>query len=257
MLILKKNLLISRIRRFLIVGFSKRAGKNCFGRKTIFTQSGGYKLFYNNIDYKRNLADIFILLRIEKNILYTSFLGFICYSNGYFCYILLSDFIKNIKTIYSGFVTYYKYAPSFLSLIPAGNFIHHVEVTPTKGVKLMRAAGTMCFIISKENNYSFLKMKSGWMLKLSNFCIAILGKMSNELHFVTRIHNAGKNRKLGFRPTVRGVAKNPCDHPHGGGEGTGSPPKAHKTPYGKLTKSPTTNKKFQKRNRILYKVFKK
>jgi large subunit ribosomal protein L2 len=162
MLSLKKNLLINRVRRFLIIGFSKRAGKNCFGRKTIFTQSGGYKLFYNNIDYKRNLSDIFILLRIEKNILYTSFLGFVCYSNGYFCYILLSDYIKNIKTIYSGFVTYYnKYGPSFLSLIPAGNFIHHVEVIPTKGVKLMRAAGTMCFIISKENNYSFLKMKSG------------------------------------------------------------------------------------------------
>jgi large subunit ribosomal protein L2 len=161
MLNFKKNLLINRIRRNLITGFSKRAGKNCFGRKTIFTQSGGYKLFYNNIDYKRNLADIFILLRIEKNILYTSFLGFICYSNGYFCYVFLSDFMKNLKNIYSGFVINYKFAPSFLSLIPAGNFIHHVEVIPTKGVKIMRAAGTMCFIISKENNYSFLKMKSG------------------------------------------------------------------------------------------------
>jgi len=71
----------------------------------------------------------------------------------------------------------------------------------------MRAAGTMGFIISKENDYSFLKMKSGWMLKLSNYCIAILGKMSNELHFVTRIKNAGKNRQLGFRPTVRGLQK--------------------------------------------------
>lgn len=119
MLGLKKNLLIKRIRSLLIIGFSKRAGKNCFGRKTIFTQSGGYKLFYNNLDFKRNMPDIFVLLRIEKSILYTSFLGFICYSNGYFCYIFLSDFIKNLKTIYSGFVTNYKYAPSFLSLIPA------------------------------------------------------------------------------------------------------------------------------------------
>jgi len=161
MLGLKKNLLIKRIRNLLIIGFSKRAGKNCFGRKTIFTQSGGYKLFYNNLDLKRNMPDIFVLLRIEKSILYTSFLGFICYSNGYFCYIFLSDFIKNLKTIYSGFVTNYKYAPSFLSLIPAGNFIHHIEITPTKGVQIMRAAGTMGFIISKENNYSFLKMKSG------------------------------------------------------------------------------------------------
>ena len=73
MFYLKKNLLINRVRKFLIIGFSKRAGKNCFGRKTIFTQSGGYKLFYNNIDYKRNLADIFVLIRIEKSILYTSY----------------------------------------------------------------------------------------------------------------------------------------------------------------------------------------
>jgi ribosomal protein L2 len=81
--------------------------------------------------------------------------------------------------------------------------------------------------------------------------------MSNEPHFVTRKPNAGYNRMLGFRPTVRGVAKNPCDHPHGGGEGTGSPPRAHKTPYGKLTKSPTTIKKYQKRNRVAFKIFKK
>jgi large subunit ribosomal protein L2 len=157
----KKNLLIKRVRRELIIGFSKRAGKNSFGRKTIFTQSGGYKLFYNNLDYKRNVSDIFVLLRIEKNVLYTSFLGFICYSNGFFCYIFLSDFMKNIKSIYSGFLTYYKHAPAFLLDIPAGNFIHHVEVIPTKGVKMMRSAGTSCFIISKEGNYSFLKMKSG------------------------------------------------------------------------------------------------
>lgn len=132
-----------------------------FWKKNNIYSKWSYKLFYNHVDFKRNLADIFVLLRIEKNILYTSFLGFICYSNGYFCYIFLSDFIKNLKTIYSGFVTYYKYAPSFLSLIPAGNFIHHIETTPTKGVQIMRAAGTMGFIISKEGNYSFLKMKSG------------------------------------------------------------------------------------------------
>jgi large subunit ribosomal protein L2 len=157
----QKNLLIKRVKKVLVFGFSKRAGKNCFGRKTIFTQSGGYRLFFNNIDYKRNMADIFVLIKIEKSILYTSFLGLICYSNGFFSYILLSDYIKNITSVYSGFLTYYKIAPTFLRFIPAGNFIHHVEVNPTKGVKIMRAAGTSCFIISKEKNYSFLKMKSG------------------------------------------------------------------------------------------------
>lgn len=81
--------------------------------------------------------------------------------------------------------------------------------------------------------------------------------MSNENHFITRLEKAGKTRSLGFRPTVRGVAKNPCDHPHGGGEGTGSPPRAHKTPKGNLTKSPTNNKVYQKRRRFLFKIFKK
>jgi len=198
-----------------------------------------------------------VLLTIEKNVMYTSFLGLICYANGYFSYIFLSDFMRSIKQVFSGFLLNYKYASTFLSEISAGNFIHHIETKPGKGAKIMRAAGTSAFIISKENNFVFLKMKSGWMLKISNYCIAILGKMSNELHFVTRVKNAGKNRLLGFRPNVRGVAKNPVDHPHGGGEGTGSPPRAHKTPNGKLTKSPTTKKKFQKRNRILFKVFKK
>jgi len=253
----KMNWILKRVKRRLIFCFSKRAGKNCFGRKTIFTQSGGYRLVYNYIDYKRIFPDFFILLKIEKNVLYTALLGFVCYSNGYFSYIYLSDFMRNVKQVFSGFLLSYKYASSFLSEISAGNFIHHVELIPSKGVKIMRAAGTSCFIISKENNFSFLKMKSGWMIKVSNFCVAILGKMSNELHFVTRVKNAGKNRNLGFRPVVRGVAKNPVDHPHGGGEGTGSPPKAHKTPYGKLTKSPTKIKKFQKRKRILFKIFKK
>jgi len=194
---------------------------------------------------------------LKKSVLYTSFLGLVCYSNGIFSYILLSDYINQIYSIYAGFVSFYGNGPNFLQEIIAGNFIHHIEVKPLNGAKIMRAAGSMAFIISKESEYSFLKMKSGWLLKVSNYCIAIIGKMSNETHFITRLKNAGKNRKLGFRPTVRGVAKNPCDHPHGGGEGTGSPPKAHRTPYGKLTKSPTKITKFFKKRKILFKVFNK
>jgi len=83
-------------------------------------------------------------------------------------------------------------------------------------------------------------------------CLAVPGLISNQNHYFKRIKNAGKNRKLGFRPTVRGIAKNPCDHPHGGGEGRGSPPRAHKMPSGQLTKSPTKNKKlFLKKKKFL------
>jgi len=97
-------------------------------------------------------------------------------------------------------------------------------------------------------------MNSGWLLKISKFCIAVIGKVSNLDHHIIRIEKAGKNRNLGVRPRVRGVAMNPCDHPHGGGEGTGSPPRAHKTPWGKLTKVPTKrNKKYLIKKKLLKK----
>lgn len=252
-----KFFFIDRIKKNLIIGFSARAGVNCFGRKTIFTQSGGMRLFNTVVDFKRTVTDICMLLQIEKNVNYTSLLGLICYANGFFGYILLSDYMKQLRALYTGFSFSLLKGPTFLNNIPAGNFIHHVEFKPTMGAKMMRAAGTSCFVISKEGDYSFLKMGSGWLLKVSNFCIGIIGKMSNENHFITNLRKAGARRRLGFRPTVRGVAKNPCDHAHGGGEGTGSPPRAHKTPKGNLTKSPTKNKVFEKRKRFLFKIFKK
>ena len=95
------------------------------------------------------------------------------------------------------------------------------------------------------------------MLKISDYCVAILGRMSNEAHFITNRENAGATRKLGFRPVVRGIAKNPCDHPHGGGEGRGSPPRIHQTAYGKNAKSPTKNKRFQRRKRFFLKIYKR
>jgi len=147
---------------------------------------------------------------------------------------------------------------SYLKNIPSGNFINHIEtkVNSKKGAVIMRAAGTTCFIISKDKNYSYLKLSSGWFLKISNFCLATLGSISNQNHHLNRIEKAGNKRKMGFRPTVRGIAKNPCDHPHGGGEGRGSPPKAHKTPYGKLTKSPTKIKKKFLLKKKRFKIFK-
>jgi large subunit ribosomal protein L2 len=252
-----KSFFIKRLKKNLVVGISSRAGRNCFGRKTIVTQSGGLRLYLHSIDFKRNINEFFCLLKIEKNINFTSFLGLICYSNGFFCYILLSNFMNVLNKMYLGFNFFYSLSSMFLKFIPAGNFIHHIENKPFSGAKLMRAAGTSCFIISQEHNYSHLKMPSGWLLKVHKFCIAVYGNSSNENYFITNFKKAGTKRKMGFRPTVRGISKNPCDHPHGGGEGTGSPPRAHKTPTGRLTKSPTNIKKIEKRNRFLFKIFKK
>jgi len=213
--------------------------------KLFFTQGGGLFKKIRIIDYKRVVNSIGVLLTIEKDINRTGYVGLICYENGLISYILLPDDYNEIGAIVNGFLNRFHYnASTFLRNIPNGNFIHHIEVLPGRGATLTRAAGSSSFIISSDKKFSFLKMNSGWLFKISKFCIAVIGQVSNVNNHIIRIKKAGKNRNLGIRPRVRGVAMNPCDHPHGGGEGTGSPPKAHKTPWGKLTKVPT------KRNRV-------
>jgi large subunit ribosomal protein L2 len=157
------NFLINKIKKQLIIGFSNRAGKNFFGRKTIFTQSGGLKFKLRLIDFKRNIVGNSLLLLIEKDINRTAFIGLICFSNGLFSYILLSsnNYIENVSSI-TGFLNYNKIGSScFLKSIPTGNIVHHIEYIPTKTCKLSRSAGVSSFLISKDEEYSFLKMNSG------------------------------------------------------------------------------------------------
>ena len=250
-----KNFL-QKIKKQLILGFSRRSGRNFFGRKTIFTQGGGKKYKKRLIDYKRIIPFNFILLSIEKQLRNTANIGLICYENGLFSYIILADIHKKIGSLYNGFNdSFLVGSSSFLMNIPTGNFVHHIEQVPGCGATLARSAGTSSFVISKNNNSVFLKMNSGWLLKISNLSIAVGGISSNPDHFVTRIKNAGMKRHLGFKPRVRGVAMNPRDHAHGGGEGRSSPPVAHKTPYGKLTKVPTNRSKLYKKKKRLFKIF--
>lgn len=250
-----KNFIV-KIKKQLIFGFSRRSGRNFFGRKTVFTQGGGKKYKRRLIDYKRIIPFKFVLLSIEKQLRTTANVGLICYENGLFSYIILADIHKLIGSLYDGFVNRFKSgASSFLLNIPTGNFIHHVEQTPGCGASLVRSAGTSCFVISKDKNSAFLKMNSGWLLKFSLLAVAVGGVASNADHFVTRVKNAGMKRHLGFKPRVRGVAMNPRDHAHGGGEGRSSPPVAHKTPYGKLTKVPTNRSKLYRARKRLFKIF--
>lgn len=252
----KKFFIINRIKKQLIIGFSNRAGRNFFGRKTIFTQSGGVFNKLRIIDFKRSLHCNGILLSIEKDINRTSYIGLICYENGLYTYIILPLNYVNIGSYVYGFKNLFAMNYStFLLNVPNGNFVHHIEIKPGYGAKLSRAAGASSFIISNEDLYIILKMNSGWLLKISKFCIAVIGIVSNNENYFKRIEKAGKNRNLGWRPKVRGVAMNPCDHPHGGGEGTGSPPRAHKTPWGKLTKIATKRtKKFLLKKKLFKKT---
>lgn len=253
------NFLINKIKKQLIIGFSKRAGRNFFGRKTIFTQGGGLRVKLRLLDFKRNFVGNALLLTIEKDINRTGLVGLVCYENGLFSYILLSSFTYLTgKTVITGFSNINKINSStFLLNVPTGSLIHHIELYPGSNGIMSRAAGTSSFIISKDHDYTFLKMNSRWLIKLSNFCIGVVGNVSNENHYITRVEKAGKIRQLGFKPTVRGIAKNPCDHPHGGGEGRGSPKKAQRTPWGKLTKVPTKRTKLFYVKKRLFKIFKK
>jgi large subunit ribosomal protein L2 len=255
MVVIGEKFFVNRVKKNLLIGFSKRAGRNFFGRKTVFTQSGGLFKKMRVIDFFRILNNNAMLLTVEKDIDRTAYVGLVCFENGLYTYFLLYHDIFKIGSFIHGFVNkFLLHSSTFLFNIPTGNFVHHIELKPGLGAKLVRAAGTSSFLISEEKNYVFLKMNSGWLLKISKFCIAVSGIVSNIDHHITRLEKAGKNRKLGFRPKVRGVAMNPCDHPHGGGEGTGSPPAAHKTPWGKMTKIPT---KRTKRDRLKRKLFKK
>lgn len=195
----------------------------------------------------------------ENGITRTGFIGLICYENGLFSYILLSSLLHIIgTTLINGFSNSHILGSStFLFNIPTGNIVHQIELYPGSTSKVSRAAGVSSFIISRDDNFTFLKMNSGWLLKLSNFCMGVSGSVSNESHYITRVEKAGKIRLLGFKPTVRGISKNPCDHPHGGGEGRGSPKKAQRTPWGKLTKIPTKRTKLFYEKKKLFKIFKK
>jgi large subunit ribosomal protein L2 len=153
---------IFRIKKQLSIGFSKRAGKNFFGRKTILTQSGGVFVKIRVIDFKRSLNCNGFLLSIEKDINRTGFIGLICYENGLYTYILLPLNYVNIGSYVYGFRNLFAINYStFLFNIPNGNFIHHIELKPGKGAKLVRAAGSSSFLISNEDLYVNLKMNSG------------------------------------------------------------------------------------------------
>jgi len=160
----KNKFFLCRIKKKLIIGFSKRAGRNFFGRKTILTQSGG--IFNKNyiIDFRRNLQHSAILLSINKDVNRTGFIGLICYKNGFSSYILLSsDHVETgVGNLIYGFSNKFKENSStFLLNIPTGSFIHHIETMPSKGAKLSRSAGCSSFVISKDNFYAYLKMNSG------------------------------------------------------------------------------------------------
>ena len=229
------------------IGFVRSAGRNFSGHICVHHKGGGNKRKNYLVDFFRRINSFGIVVKIIKTSIYTSFLGLILYSNGLSSFILLSDNTYINDNIFLG--TYYKklnYTFGFslpISYLSLFSTVNNIELYPYSGSTLARAAGMSSMIINKLNSFVVLKLRSGWHLKLSNNCLCSVGQASNPLHRFDRIAKAGIVRSLGVRPTVRGVAMNPCDHPHGGGEGKKSPPAAARSPWGWLTKGTPSIKK--------------
>jgi len=248
----KFNLLFSK-------GYMVAAGRNCFGRLTVQHKGGGVKNKYRNIDFYRNINQYGFVLRICKDFFRSGFVGLIVYDSGLSNFILLSEGIVKGSRIFSGFhkiILDNNKIGSTQKLININLFdtISSVEFFPLSGFKLLRSAGSSSKIISKDSEKSVLKLNSGWQILLPNNSMAVFGSVSNSSFFFNILGKAGINRNKGVRPTVRGVIKNPCDHPHGGGEGKGSPPVAQVSPWGWLCKgTPSKNKKVDRLKRRMFK----
>lgn len=271
----KKNNLILNFWRgssffYLSFGLVNKGGKNSFGRTCSFKKSTHFKRKYRVVDYNRNLFNISgIVLRIEYDPNRTAFLALICYKNGVISYIIstenltLNDVIVNYSNTpfalnNNNVNIKSQNGSSFcLSDIPMGTLVCQIELVPKKGACFCRAAGTFAIVLNKyfifANNYVLVRLPSGVEYLLLSSCRAVIGISSNAKNCEISWKKAGVSRNFGIKPTVRGVAMNPIDHPHGGGEGKKSPKPCAMSPWGKLSKGIKTRKLFYSNKFILKK----
>ncbi|WP_343187717.1 50S ribosomal protein L2 [Buchnera aphidicola (Periphyllus koelreuteriae)] len=222
---------------------NKNGGRNNKGRITTRHIGGGHKKLYRIIDFKRNKDNVFAkVIRLEYDPNRSSNIALILYTDGLYSYILAPKNLKIGSKICSGINSEIKIGNALpMYKIPVGSLIHNVELKPGKGGQLARSAGSYLQIISKEENYINVRMRSGEMRKILSSCRATIGEVGNSEHMLSVLGKAGASRWRGIRPTVRGTAMNPVDHPHGGGEGRNFG-KHPVTPWGKPTKGKKTRK---------------
>ena len=213
----------------------KKAGRNNTGRITCRHKGGGHKQAYRVIDFKRDKFGIpGVVQTIEYDPNRNVRISLVCYADGEKRYILTPHDLKVGDTIVSGPEADIQTGNAIpLELIPLGTVIHNIELIPGRGAKLVRTAGAGAQLMAKEGNYVTIKMPSSEMRMIRKECLATIGVLGNAEFKNLKIGKAGRTRHLGIRPTVRGVTMNPCDHPHGGGEGKTGPGGNPKTPWGK------------------------
>lgn len=222
----------------LVVAKKRNGGRNNFGRITTRHQGGGHKQNYRIIDFKRNKDDVVARVeRIEYDPNRTAYIALVVYRDGERNYVIAPKNLAKGDQIQSGRSVPIKVGNAMpLANMPVGSTIHCVELKPGKGAQLARSAGTSVQLVAREGVYATLRLRSGEMRKVLAACRATLGEVSNTEHNLRSLGKAGAARWRGKRPTVRGVAMNPVDHPHGGGEGKTSGGRHPVSPWGVPTK---------------------
>lgn len=240
----------------LLEPIKKNSGRNSYGRITVRHRGGGNRRKYRVIDFKRTKDGMNAqVLTLEYDPNRSAFIALIQYEDGTKSYILAAEGMKVGDTVRSGADADIKPGNALpMSAIPVGTFIHGIELYPGKGAQLVRSAGNMAQLMGKEEKYALVRLPSGEMRKVPVNCRASIGQVSNIDHENVSYGKAGRMRHKGWRPTVRGSVMNPCDHPHGGGEGKspiGRPGPV--TPWGKPALGYKTRKKHNPSDKYIVK----
>lgn len=242
--------------RSLLRPLHKSAGRNGYGRITVRHRCAGESRKYRVIDFKRNKFDIpATVTSVEYDPNRSAFIALLRYEDGEKRYIIQPSGLAVGDVVTAGKNVDIKTGNALpLSSVPAGTFVHNVELYPGRGGQLARAAGNSAQLMAKEGDYALLRLPSGELRNVPVSCMATVGEVGNIDHENVKIGKAGRKRHMGWRPTVRGSAMNPCDHPHGGGEGkapVGRP--GPSTPWGKPALGYKTRKTNKPSNRLIVK----
>lgn len=245
----------------LTISLNKKSGRNSHGRITSYNRGGGHKKLYRIVDFKRDKHGVpGKVASIEYDPYRSSRIALLNYKDGEKRYIIAPEGIKVGEELASGPDVEVKVGNALpIHKIPVGTVVHNIELKPGAGAKLIRSAGSSAQITARENDYAQLKLNSGEIRLIHINCYATVGKVGNSEHELVTIGKAGRNRHKGKRPHVRGVAMNPVDHPHGGGEGKATKGNPHPvSPWGWITigyktrKNKRTDKYIVKPRRVGY-----
>ena len=240
----------------LVEVLKKQSGRNSYGRITVRHQGGGNRKKYRVIDFKRDKMDVpATVLRLEYDPNRSAYIALVEYTDGERRYILAPVGLNVGDTVLSSAAADIKPGNALpLANIPVGTVIHNIELYPGKGAQLVRSAGVAAQLMAKENGMATVRLPSGEYRKVRLNCIACIGQVGNVDHANIAVGKAGRKRHMGIRPTVRGSVMNPCDHPHGGGEGkapVGRPGPV--TPWGKPAMGLKTRKAKNRTNKYIFK----